>query len=488
MKEYYLKKADENLPNLTERNICPDVECSVLKSGDEITLDFGNHYVGYFSFYLDYIEEYIDAPVRLSVKFCETKQEISDDFSAYNGGLCASWLQEEIINIDFTGKYEMPRRYAARYIKITVLSASKRFKLSGFTFKSVTSADENNLKKYSIKDEELNKIDLTAVNTLKNCMQRVFEDGPKRDRRLWIGDLRLEALTNYYTFDKLSVVRRCLYLFAAADTNSCGFIPGYVYENPSFVSGYWFLMDYALLYVVCACDYYMHTKDLITFNDIYPVIKKQMNAADAAIDKDGIISIKDDCDAFIDWCEGLEKITSLHGVYLYTLKSLIAVLTELNHEDKDLFIERYESAKNAASDILYNKGSFVNQKDNFQESVHSAVWMILGDVVDGEDAKKILINVLQSESSKKPFTPYMHHYVLEAMFKLSMADEAVKYMKKIWGGMLDRGADTFFEVFVPDDAEFSPYGNRMMNSMCHAWSCTPAYFIRRFINTSEENQ
>lgn len=75
----------------------------------------------------------------------------------------------------------------------------------------------------------------------------------------------------------------------------------------------------------------------------------------------------------------------------------------------------------------------------------------------------------------------MHHYALEAMFKLSMTDEAVKYMKKIWGGMLERGADTFFEVFVPDDAEFSPYGDRMMNSMCHAWSCTPSYFIRRFL-------
>ena len=27
-------------------------------------------------------------------------------------------------------------------------------------------------------------------------MQDVFEDGPKRDRRLWLGDLRLEALAN----------------------------------------------------------------------------------------------------------------------------------------------------------------------------------------------------------------------------------------------------------------------------------------------------
>ena len=54
---------------------------------------------------------------------------------------------------------------------------------------------------------ELKKIDLIAVNTLKNCMQRVFEDGPKRDRRLWIGDLRLLALTDYATFNNTALIK-----------------------------------------------------------------------------------------------------------------------------------------------------------------------------------------------------------------------------------------------------------------------------------------
>ena len=479
MKNYYLRKADENLPHIFQKEISADLMDCIMDRGNEIVLDLGNHYVGYFSFYLDWYEIYIDTPVRLKIQFCETKREIDDDFSAYKGGLCSSWLQEEIINIDFPGKFEMPRRYAARYIKITALATPKPFKLSYVSFKTVTSADVCKLKSCDINDEELKKIDITAINTLKNCMQRVFEDGPKRDRRLWIGDFRLEALTDYCTFDELSVVRRCLYLFAAADTNDCGFIPGYVYENPYFVSGTWFLIDYALLYAVAACDYYMHTKDAETFNSIYSVIKQQMDAADKSLDSDGIISIPDGCDAFIDWCEGLEKITALHGVYLYALSSLITVLKELNHSDAEIFTERYENAKESALKNLFVNGSFANKKDNFQESVHSAVWMILGDVIGGDEAKTILTDVLNSKTTLKPFTPYMHHYVLEAMFKLSMTDEAVKYMKNIWGGMVKCGADTFFEVFVPGDEEFSPYGDRMINSMCHAWSCTPSYFIRK---------
>lgn len=482
MKELYLKTADLNLPGLNEEIITPKIEQKILNGDDEIVIDLENHYVGYFSFKLNIADEYIDAPVRLRIQFCETSNELEYDFSSYNGNLCESWLQEEIINIDFPGRYDMQRRYAARYIKIKVVATRRKIILSDFEFKSVSSADIKQLKELSGCDEALKKIDLVAVNTLKNCMQRVFEDGPKRDRRLWSGDLRLEALTNYYTFNNLSLVRRCLYLFAAADTNDRGFIPGYIYENPNYVSGSWFLEDYALLFVASVCDYYNHTEDNETFEDLYPVIKQQMHAMHMTVDTDGIVTIAEGCEAFIDWCEGLEKVTSLHGVYMYVLSNLVDVLNKINHKDKDVYLKRYEDARESAGNMLYNKEkrAFLNAKDNYQYSVHSAVWMVLGGTVTGKEAQELLLNVLNSADSIKPFTPYMHHYVIEAMIKLSMMKEAAEYIKEYWGGMVKLGADTFYEAYVPDDLDFSPYGDKKLNSMCHAWSCTPAYFIRKY--------
>ena len=47
--------------------------------------------------------------------------------------------------------------------------------------------------------------------------------------------------------------------------------------------------------------------------------------------------------------------------------------------------------------------------------------------------------------------------------------------------MVRMGADTFFEAYSKGDPAFSPYGDSKVNSMCHAWSCTPTYFIRKFI-------
>ena len=62
-------------------------------------------------------------------------------------------------------------------------------------------------------------------------MQTVYEDGPKRDQRLWIGDLYLESLANTYSFKNHELTRRCLYLLAAlADED--GWLHATVFEYP----------------------------------------------------------------------------------------------------------------------------------------------------------------------------------------------------------------------------------------------------------------
>lgn len=63
--------------------------------------------------------------------------------------------------------------------------------------------------------------DAVSVRTLRQCMQTVFEDGPKRNRRLWLDDLRLQALTNYVSFRDYALVKRCLLLFLHQHNKNC---------------------------------------------------------------------------------------------------------------------------------------------------------------------------------------------------------------------------------------------------------------------------
>lgn len=481
-KDYFLSKAQDNFPELKFSVLTPDITEFIGSNGDSILLDLGEHAVGHFSFAFDKVNVFVDAPVRLVIKFGEDMREMNNDFSQYNGVLSKTWLQEEIINLDFPQKITMPRRYACRYIKITVERTTRPIRLFGFSFRASTSADVSVLKSANTQDALLNKIDLVATNTLKECMQTFFEDGPKRDRRLWIGDLRLEALTNYYTFNNLNIVKRCLYLFAAGECNELGFLPSFVYETPYYHSGATHIEDYALLFVVSVCDYFEHTGDMDVVNDLLGICKSQLESFRATPDKNLIATKQDGWFAFIDWCPGLECVTALQGVYLYTLERLGELLKAIGDEEYEKYSALISEVRSASKKNLYDetKKVFVNSSDNGQLSVHSQVWMILGGVITGEEAKKLLLSCLDNKDFKQPVTPYMRHYVIEAMLKLGMKDEAVQYLKKFWGGMVELGADTFWEAYIPDDLDFSPYNDRMINSLCHAWSCTPSYFIRKY--------
>jgi hypothetical protein len=86
--------------------------------------------------------------------------------------------------------------------------------------------------------------------------------------------------------------------------------------------------------------------------------------------------------------------------------------------------------------------------------------------------------VLEDPTSIRPSTPYLYHHVTEAMIECGMKREALSLIQNYWGAMVDAGADTFWEAYDPDDSRFSPYGDVHINSFCHAWSCTPAYFFR----------
>lgn len=123
-----------------------------------------------------------------------------------------------------------------------------------------------------------------------------------------------------------------------------------------------------------------------------------------------------------------------------------------------------------------NSGVVVSGEDR-QVSVLSQAWMTKAGVLDVREAQAALRAVMADESSVKPGSPYGTHYVIDALFLCGLKDEAKNYMIEYWGGMVEKGADTFWEAYDPKNDFISPYGFHPLNSYCHAWSCTPIYFI-----------
>jgi len=455
------------------------------KSG--IVLDFGEHLTGYFSFSVEDIRRVVDAPIRFKFTFAEMPSEAMMPFDPYEGGLSRAWLQDEIMTITEVPKtYTIPRRMAFRYVKIELLGASRfcDFRINHVEAKTTTSVNTVPEPLGSETDPLIASIDKVGLTTLKECMQTVYEDGPKRDRRLWIGDLYLEALANTYSYKNHDLTRHCLYLLAALSNNK-GYLNGNVFELPKPHPQENVLFDYALLYNVALKDYYTATQDKETALDLWTIAKKQTEIPKMYLQKDGTLDyVKAGKEwwIFIDWRDGLDKEASLYGVVIYGLQQTYDLAKMLGKEKEvaDLPALVKSLTKVAKKKLYDSKQKVFVSGANRQVSYASQAWMILSKVATNSEGKAALTTLENMKDAVRPGAPYLNHYVIEAMIQCGMGQEAREKLTSYWGGMVKKGADTFWEVYDPQNDFLSPYNSYLVNSYCHAWSCTPVYFIRKY--------
>ena len=456
-----------------------------LKKGDRLVLDFGDHQVGYLSLQLGVRGSHADAPVWLRFHFAEYAAELFEDPTAYHGWICSSWVQTEQVHVDvLPSVIKLPRRYAFRYVSIEVLDISSKFDLTieGALCRAVSSADDRVLVPYQAPDEMSRKLDATACRTLHNCMQTVFEDGPKRDRRLWMGDLRIQARVNYETYRQNDLVKECLYLFAALPAEN-GQVAACLFLEPEPEADDTVMLDYSLFFPAALLDYYKATGDRETLQELWPTALSQLYLAEARLTERDLIPDEDRMGwCFVDWNLALNKQGAAHGIFLYALRCGVETAGILGLEaEAQRLQELYETCRKAANTLLWDEESacYVSGKDR-QISVATQVWMVLGGALEGKAAADLLKRTASNPAAVSMVSPYMMHNYIDALIAAGETEPAMQQMTAYWGGMLEAGADTFWELYNPDNPEESPYGGTIVNSYCHAWSCGPAYFLRKY--------
>ena len=464
-----------------------------LKKGTKICLDFGDHQVGYLKMKLGYVGSHPDAPVWMRLHFAENPAELFENAETYAGWICSSWIEEEQIHIDtIPAEVNLPRRYAFRYVEIEILDISSKFELTmeQASCTAVTSAEDSEKKDFPSEDPQLKRMDQIACRTLRNCMQTVFEDGPKRDRRLWIGDLRIQALANYETYQKNDMVKACLYLFAALPMQD-GRISACLFLEPEPEADDTQMFDYSLFFVNILWDYYRETGDKETLQELWPTAKQQIQLAEQCLDTHGIVEDSDVLGwCFVDWNLHLNKQASAQGILLYAIQSGIQIAQAVGDTAEESRLKQlYQQCKESANRYLWSdaKQCYLSGSDG-QISMASQVWMVLGGAVEKRTAAGLLQRTESNPEAVKMVTPYMYHNYIDALIGIGEKKAAKEKMQQYWGGMLDQNADTFWELYNPENVSESPYGGTIVNSYCHAWSCGPAYFLRKYFGGKEETK
>jgi alpha-L-rhamnosidase len=450
-------------------------------------VDFGEHITGYFTFSVEELGRAVDAALRIKFTFGEVPAELATPFDPYPGGLSRAWLQDEIVTIsDVPSTITIPRRLACRYVKIELLGSSvySDFRISNISFKASTSVKTMPAPLAASTDKLIADIDRIGLATLKECMQTVYEDGPKRDRRLWIGDLYLESLANNYSFKNNLLTKHCLYLLAGLSYED-GTAPSNVFERPTPHPQINPLFDYALIYTVAVKEYLMATNDKETALDLWPVVKKQIDIPKKYINEDGMMDYAKagkEWWLFFDWRNELDKQAALQGVVIWAYKNTYELAKMLGKENEVSELPGIiKKMTEATHKNLYDKqaGVFMSGKER-QVSYASQAWMVLSGVANKTEGAAAFKKLPSMQHVIYPGAPYLYHYVVEAMIQCDMKQEAKELVLDYWGDMVKKGADTFWEVYDPKNDFLSPYNFFPVNSYCHAWSCTPVYFIRKY--------
>ena len=480
MNKKYLKTAKELRPKLKKTDIIAKGEYGVIRKNEPRVFDLGNYCVGKAHLKLSALGVF-DAPVLIKFFFAETESELAVNVNEYNGTLSGGWLQEEIVHVDeLPCTLRLPRRYACRYIRMEIMAKSPYYDVSvnKLIFREETSAQKE-IK--SIGDTEKEKrIDAVALRTLRCCMQDVFEDGPKRDRRLWLGDLRIQALVNYTTYKNYDLVKRCLYLFAGT-ADEDGRVFGSVFTKPKIYVNGGKMFDYPMLFAATVLEYLEASGDEETARELFWLALRQAELLKDAFDENGRLT-KDETIGwcFIDWDEKLDKLACGYAVYVYGLKATERLCRRLGETAPSWLLAEIAEKSELAKRFYYDetRGLFVDC--NGAVSYMQNAWACLAGLFSTDENKKILQNLRVESGARLPVTPYGYHYYAQALCECGDLQEAKRVIDSYWGKMTELGADTFFEVFDPENPLASPYGCAAINSHCHAWSCSPAYFYRKF--------
>jgi hypothetical protein len=185
---------------------------------------------------------------------------------------------------------------------------------------------------------------------------------------------------------------------------------------------------------------------------------------------------------FFDWRDGLDVATPMQGATIFALQQTLELARMLGREkevaDYPRLIKRMTAA---ARKYCYDakRGVALSGPDR-QLSILGQTWLIKAGVLSKKEGARALRTALSTEGCVMPGTPYGTHYLIDAMLLCDMQQEARDYLIEYWGGMVRKGADTYWEAYDPKDDFICPYGYHPVNSSCHAWGCTPVYFIHKY--------
>jgi len=354
-------------------------------------------------------------------------------------------------------------------------------------------------------DQQLARIITLCENTLRACLADGFVDCTWRESSQWVGDGLPQALIMASMSDDTRPLRRVIEL-AAQGAYPDGVLPSVV---PGEVHAYT-VVDYNFMWVELLQIYQRLTRDHAFVASMWPTLTTMLDRFHQDVNTDGLLISQPGRRLFLDWAPlsraEPSAVYNLH--YLLALRTAIELAEEIdprrhakvregqNHFDyssrafADQSIESWKARADALCDAarkaFWRDGVWYDDRAGTTFSQLAAALALLGGAVKLDEGPALLdalvARSLDPSDELAPgrmvlASPFMHHYVFEALRRGGRNDAVVEIIRRRWGRWADAGYPTTWENWNVDFPD---------GSQCHAFSAHPRYHLAAIEGMSYE--
>ena len=347
-------------------------------------------------------------------------------------------------------EWESPSRQAFRYMHLIFRGCRRRVGVNWVGVNTVAyPVDPRG--QFSCSDERLNRIWRAGRGTLQLCMQDAYEDAALFPRMHRWGDIRIQALVNYYAFGEGALISRELRRFG----RWMGEMPSP--SEPNVTLG----QEVPLLWILALWECYLHSGDWELLKTCYPAVAQTLGWFERGRTDDGLLDGMPEVS--IDRMElgPRDRRVALSCFYYGALLAARDIAGALGDEAQaDRWTEAAGILRRAFGRIL---GSEEKESRPFPPLV--ILLAVLFEAAGGETRFRLLSRSLRSEHIDRMDTPYFTFYLLDALYQAGQPNQAVGLIRDRWSKMIEEETTTCWE-------DFDGSGRR-----CYGASASPTYFL-----------
>ncbi len=336
---------------------------------------------------------------------------------------------------------------------------------------------------FSCSNPLLTKIWYTGAYTTHLCMQEDIWDAPKRDRRMWMGDLQVsgEVINNVF-LDRFLMEQTMRRLRSQAQG---GNPPSALPAND--VNG---IPGYSCAWICGLADFYKHTGALGYVRSQRVLLLSLLAYMQQSFNNQDLFDNSHNHWCFTDWASKLHGNTpqSYTATDLYTflaVRRAVFLLRALGDTAAAHHWEKWDTRiiRAARKHLVNAAGTYTNLRQVNAMAIDSGV-------ADAAQRRAIEARILgpYCASWRQISSPYYNNFVLFALGHLGRTYQGLQFVQKYWGGMIREGATTFWEGYDPSWPKIHFHRHLQADwtqgyfvSLCHGWSCGVTNWLTQYV-------